>query len=154
MAKNEEPQKVRAQVGALIVNNKDEILIVQNQGYPVDLWDFVKGGIHEGEDLLTALKREIKEELGPAFEYEIVGISGWKYVYTWPKEMQIEKQLLGAARISFWVKHLKGDITIDSEELLNYKWVPLKDLENFLTAGSWVKNDAKQIIFDWENSKQ
>lgn len=47
--------------GGIVVNKKKQIVLVRNlKGY----WGFPKGHIEEGEDELTAAKREIYEESG------------------------------------------------------------------------------------------
>jgi len=48
--------------GGIVLNARDEIALVQN-GFSA-FWGFPKGHIDEGEDALTAAKREIAEETG------------------------------------------------------------------------------------------
>jgi bis(5'-nucleosidyl)-tetraphosphatase len=47
--------------GGIVRNSKGEIAVVLHDG---DFWGFPKGHIDEGEDALTAAKREIAEEIG------------------------------------------------------------------------------------------
>ena len=47
-------------VKALIINSKDEILM----GYSHKVYQFPGGHVENGEDMLLALQREIKEETG------------------------------------------------------------------------------------------
>ncbi len=58
--------------GAVIVNDKNEVLLVKQYRYPIKDFqiNIPGGGIDEGEDVESALKREIKEETG--LEIEIV----------------------------------------------------------------------------------
>lgn len=49
-------------VGAVIISPSNKVLmLLRNEQSPV--WAFPGGGVDEGEDLVTALKREILEEL-------------------------------------------------------------------------------------------
>jgi 8-oxo-dGTP diphosphatase len=56
----EDPKHVVA-VTALITNNADEVLL---QLSPRRGWEFPGGRVEEGEDLIQALIREVKEETG------------------------------------------------------------------------------------------
>lgn len=58
--------------GAVIINNKDEVLLVKQYRYPIKDFqiNIPGGGIDIGEDDESALKREIKEETG--LEIEII----------------------------------------------------------------------------------
>jgi len=51
----------RVSVKALIINDEGKILVVNERGTG---WDLPGGGLDWGEDTLTALKRELREELG------------------------------------------------------------------------------------------
>ena len=51
----------RLSVKALIVDEQDRFLVAKE---PDGKWDLPGGGLEYGEDLKTALEREIKEELG------------------------------------------------------------------------------------------
>lgn len=51
----------RVSVKALITNEADEILVVNERGTG---WDLPGGGLDWGEDAISALQRELREELG------------------------------------------------------------------------------------------
>ena len=154
MAKNKEPQKYRAGVGALILNNKMEILMVQNQSFKDDEWDFVKGGMHMGETELDTLKREISEELGSDFKFEIIRRSSWNVIYEWPLEKQIEKGFRGQARVSYWLMYRGGNIKIDRKELRTYKWVPINNYEGFLKESGWTIDQYAPLVDDLNRIKK
>jgi 8-oxo-dGTP diphosphatase len=48
-------------VGALVKNNHDKFLLVKTERRG---WELPGGQVEEGEDILTALKREVEEESG------------------------------------------------------------------------------------------
>ena len=61
--------KTRKAVGAIIVNKKNDVLLAHkvkimdgNNPKTISEWDFIKGGMKEGEDTNVALKRELLEE--------------------------------------------------------------------------------------------
>ena len=58
--KEEDITEVVTRVKALLINDKDEVLL----GYAHDLYQFIGGHVEDNEDLNIALKREIKEETG------------------------------------------------------------------------------------------
>lgn len=47
--------------GGVVINGRGQVLVVNQRGTS---WSLPKGGIQEGEDALTAAKREIYEETG------------------------------------------------------------------------------------------
>ena len=59
---NETDYKIIDSAGGIVVNNKNQVVLVLMKD--VDAWDFPKGGIEKGEDIIDAAKREIYEEAG------------------------------------------------------------------------------------------
>lgn len=53
--------KHRLTAGALIRNQKNDVLLIKN---PTRGWELPGGHVEEGESIMEALKREIKEETG------------------------------------------------------------------------------------------
>lgn len=121
-------QVYRASIGALIFNDKDELLLISTLHH-IEEWDFVKGGMDLGEDELDTLKREMGEEVGSEFKYEIVDRSHWYLIYTWTPEKQKVKGVRGQARISYWVKYLGGEFKLQADEVKDYKWVHINDCQ-------------------------
>ncbi len=63
----------RISLKAYIENDKGEVLVTKEHGR--DRFDMPGGGLEFGEDIKTALSRELKEETGydGDFEYEVIG---------------------------------------------------------------------------------
>lgn len=132
-------QVYRASVAAIIVNDEAKILMSQSVHFRVDEWDFIKGGMNHGEELEDTLDREIDEEIGKAFQYEIIKKSALQIVYDWAKEHQERRGMRGQARISFWVKHIDGELEIDSDELREVKWVDISEFEQLLRQSDFTE---------------
>ncbi|XP_041023174.1 nudix hydrolase 2-like [Juglans microcarpa x Juglans regia] len=62
----------RVSIGAFIMNDKKEVLVVQekNGAFPgTEVWKFPKGAVDEGEDIFATAVREVKEETGVDSEF-------------------------------------------------------------------------------------
>ena len=64
----------RLSIKGIILNNAGEILFVKESGR--DWWDLPGGGMDHGEDMKTAIAREMKEEVNLTgdFSYKIVHV--------------------------------------------------------------------------------
>ena len=145
---NLESQKYRASVAGMILKGFKEILMVQNTSFSKDEWDFPKGGMNLEEEEEETLKREIEEELGLELKYSVIRKSSCSIIYTWPKEKQIIEGMRGQARVSFWLNYESGEINSDTEEITNFKWVPINDLEKVLKQSNWPETIIKTLLFD------
>lgn len=57
-------------VGGMVVNDKDELLVVQEKFAAFTQWKLPGGYVDPGEDLWTAAVREVKEETGVDTEFD------------------------------------------------------------------------------------
>ena len=140
----------RASIGAIIVNEKKQFLFGRLVGKPEGKFDFIKGGMHEGELRIETLKREIEEELGSKVEYEILAPSNWFLVYEWPPEYRRAHGFMGQARASFWVLYKNGEIVFDKEELVEIKWVDEKDVYSVLRGNDSPEFVCETFLREWE----
>ena len=53
---------LRLGVGAIVLNNKNRVFVGKRKDNPVNKWQMPQGGVNEGEKLIDAMKRELKEE--------------------------------------------------------------------------------------------
>jgi len=150
MKPGEVPQAYRASVAAIIVNKNKEFFLVQQPGFKSDEWDFVKGGMIQGEDEEDTLKREVEEELGGDFKYKTLRESVWKIIYPWPLEHQLKKGFRGQARVSFWILYKEGDIKVEEKELTATKWFKSEDIERVLVESGAKAQEVKIFLEDWK----
>ena len=54
---------LRIGVGAIVLSKKNQVFVGKRKDNPVDKWQMPQGGVNEGEDLTSAMKRELNEEL-------------------------------------------------------------------------------------------
>ena len=52
----------RIGVGIIVLNNKNQVFVGKRKDNPGNNWQMPQGGIDEGEDFISAMKRELMEE--------------------------------------------------------------------------------------------
>jgi len=142
----------RKGVSAIILNNKNEILIVNLQSFEEKYFAIPGGGLDKGETLKQAVFREISEELG--IEEESL-----KLVSKSKKPLRIKFKVIklnrdgreykGSERHFFGLKFLgkDTDIAIDENEVRMYKWVSLEKLKGYLLFDNQLQ-ETKDMIFE------
>lgn len=103
-------------VAGLIVNEKNEILLIKN---PWRGWEYPGGMVEPSESLQEALIREVKEETG--VDVEITGFIGIC--------KNVERDVVN---IDFVCRYVGGDLTT-SNESTEVKWVPASDTLEMVT---------------------
>ena len=53
---------LRTGVGIIVLNNQNKIFVGKRKDNPGDKWQMPQGGVNEGEDYITAMRRELFEE--------------------------------------------------------------------------------------------
>ena len=56
---NQKKLPLRIGVGAVVLNNKNKVFVGKRADNPVDKWQMPQGGVDKGENLITAMKREL-----------------------------------------------------------------------------------------------
>jgi 8-oxo-dGTP pyrophosphatase MutT (NUDIX family) len=111
--------KASPRVRAIVVNEKDEILLVRNW-YGRQLWTLPGGGVKFREDPAEAARRELKEELGLDLPKESLKPLG-----------SIEKYSKGTPfAATIFSTYLPSGATIYRHplELIDYRWVEPRKL--------------------------
>ena len=129
---------LRIGVGAIVLNNKNQVFVGKRKDNPVDKWQMPQGGVNEGEDLTSAMKRELNEETGIQNIKILNEIDGW-FEYELPNYLlgKIWRgKFRGQKQKWFIVKFLGNDEEInlekDKPEFIEWKWLDIENLPNVI----------------------
>ena len=119
------------QVVAAVIMGLDGKMLITQRGKGMQfsgMWEFPGGKVDEGEDLVTALKREIMEELSVNIDVDRK-VLGWAYTYPF-------------AAINFFAFSAKiRDGELKLTEHMDFKWVEIKDLSGY----DWTPADVALV---------
>ena len=123
---------MRIGVGIIVLNKNNQVFVGKRKDNPGDKWQMPQGGVDEGEDYITAMKRELIEEtsiknikiikeIEKIYEYELpenlVGII-WKGKFRGQKQKWFITRFLGEdSEINLNTKH---------PEFIDWKWIEPK----------------------------
>ncbi len=141
---------MRNGVGVIIFNKNKKIFVGKRKDNPVDKWQMPQGGVDEGEDYFSAMKRELKEEtsiinvkilkeLEGFFEYELpenlIGII-WKGQFRGQKQKWFIAEYLGA----------DSEINLNTKnpEFIEWKWISPDELPNVIV--DFKKNMYNKLL--------
>ena len=125
---------MRTGVGIIVLNLNNQVFVGKRKDNPNDKWQMPQGGVDEGEDYITAMRRELLEEtsiqnieiikeIEKIYQYELpenlVGII-WKGKYRGQKQKWFITRFLGEEKeINLNTKHA---------EFIDWKWIEPKFL--------------------------
>ena len=128
----EQKLPLRTGVGIIVLNKQNKIFVGKRKDNPGDKWQMPQGGVDEGEDYITAMRRELLEEtsiqnievikeIKKIYQYELpanlVGII-WKGKYRGQKQKWFITRFLGEEKeINLNTKH---------PEFIDWKWIEPK----------------------------
>ena len=129
---------LRIGVGAIVLNKKNQVFVGKRKDNPVDKWQMPQGGVNEGEDLTSAMKRELNEETGIQNIKILNEIDGW-FEYELPNNLlgKIWRgKFRGQKQKWFIVKFLGNDEEINLEkykpEFIEWKWLDIENLPSVI----------------------
>tara|TARA_B100002052_G_scaffold281245_1_gene290104 strand:+ start:213 stop:683 length:471 start_codon:yes stop_codon:yes gene_type:complete len=129
---------LRIGVGAIVLNKKNQVFVGKRKDNPVDKWQMPQGGVNDGEDLTSAMKRELNEETGIQNIKILNEIDGW-FEYELPNYLlgKIWRgKFRGQKQKWFIVKFLGNDEEInlekDKPEFIEWKWLDIENLPNVI----------------------
>ena len=126
---NTQKLPMRNGVGVIILNKFNKVFVGKRKDNPTNKWQMPQGGVNDGEDYITAMKRELFEEtsiknikvlkeIEGFFEYELpknlIGII-WKGKFRGQKQKWYIVKFLGNdEEINLNTKH---------PEFIEWKWI-------------------------------
>ena len=129
---------LRIGVGAIVLNEKNQVFVGKRKDNPVDKWQMPQGGVNEGEDLTSAMKRELNEETGIQNIKILNEIDGW-FEYELPNYLMGKiwrGKFRGQKQKWFIVKFLGNDeeinLEIDKPEFIEWQWLDIENLPNVI----------------------
>ena len=129
---------LRLGVGAIVLNEKNQVFVGKRKDYPIDKWQMPQGGVNAGENLVDAMKRELHEETGIQNIKILNEIDGW-FEYELPNHLlgKIWKgKYRGQKQKWFVVKFLGNDreinLEVDKPEFIEWQWLDVENLPNVI----------------------
>ncbi len=134
----------RANVGIIVSNHKKQVFWGHRIGHDLKTgWQFPQGGIHEGEEVVDAMYRELHEEVGlERSDVQILGhLPDWlTYEFGTVKQTASGDKYIGQKQRWFLLRLLSVDAKIclnhghqqefDAWEWVDY-WYPLEHVVSF-----------------------
>lgn len=128
----------RPGVGAMLINAQKQVFVARRIDNTAEAWQMPQGGIDAGEDPLTAIFRELKEEIGTD-QAEILAESADWYCYDLPPELagKIWGGKYRGQRQKWYLLRFNGqdrDINIATEdpEFLEWRWAEAATLPGLI----------------------
>ena len=143
---------LRIGVGAIVLNSENKIFVGKRADNPIDKWQMPQGGVDKGENFISAMKRELKEEtsiqnieilkqIDQWFEYELpknlLGII-WKGKFRGQKQKWFVVRFIGnESEINLKTKH---------PEFIEWKWIEVDDLTKVIV--DFKKDVYKKLVLE------
>lgn len=128
--------RFRPNVAAILRRGDGDVLVGERVGL-VNAWQFPQGGVDEGESLLLALERELREEIGvPPQKYEVRASRGG-YRYSFPHGVKMGRWT--GQEQTYFLCDYKGT-GAEEEFRLDCEHPEFSQLQ-------WVKPEAFQLVW-------
>jgi len=141
----------RKGVSALIINKKQEFLLVNLESFELHFFAVPGGGLENNESLEDAAYREIEEELGISKKsLEFIGQckEPLQFKFKTIKLNRDGKEYEGSERYFFGFSFTGNDneIKLQESEVRAYKWVPFNDLKDYLLFDNQLEETSEKLL--------
>ena len=136
MKQNELP--LRLGVGIIVLNKENKVFVGKRRDNPTNKWQMPQGGVDRGENLVNAMKRELKEETSIRSIEILKELEGWT-------EYELPDYLLGKIwrgkyrgqkQKWFIVRFLGRDEEINLKtthpEFIEWQWLDIENLPSVI----------------------
>ena len=120
---------MRLGVGVIILNKDNKVFVGRRIDNPNDKWQMPQGGVDEGEDYLSAMKRELCEETSIKSIKVIKEIEGF-YQYELPRNLVgiIWKGKFRGQKQKWFISRFIGEeseinLQTKKPEFIEWKWI-------------------------------
>lgn len=142
---------IRKGVSAIILNKKDELLLVNLESFETKYFAVLGGGVEGGETLEDAVYREIEEEVGITKEFlQKVGQSKNSLIFKFktPKINKEGKEYHGSERYFFGFYFTGDDTKLCPREgeVRTCKWVSFDNLKDFLLFDNQLGETVEKVL--------
>ena len=149
---NDTKLPMRSGVGIILLNNENQVFVGKRKDNPGDKWQMPQGGVENGEDFVTAMRRELYEEtniknikilkeIKQMYEYELpknlIGII-WKGKFRGQKQKWFIAKFIGNEN--------EIDLNKEQPEFIEWKWLDIEDLPTVIV--DFKKHIYKKLVIE------
>ena len=136
MKQNELP--LRLGVGIIVLNKENKVFVGKRRDNPINKWQMPQGGVDRGENLVNAMKRELKEETSIRSIEILKELEGWtKYELPdyllgkiWRGKYRGQKQKWFIVR--FLGKDEEINLKTTHPEFIEWQWLDIENLPSVI----------------------
>ncbi|MED1203511.1 NUDIX hydrolase [Heyndrickxia acidicola] len=130
-------------VSVTVVQENEVLMIKENKPSAINKWNFPSGRIEQGEDILNAACREVKEETG--YDVKILETTG---VYNFISSSNHQVILF-----HFIAEIQGGFLKLEEDEIIDSKWISLSEIQNMKNEELRDSKVIRQIVEAMINKK-
>ena len=138
---------LRIGVGIVVLNKDNNVFVAKRKDNPIDKWQMPQGGVDQGENLLSAMYRELLEETNISSIKVIKELEYWLQ-YELPKNLLgiIWKGKYRGQKQKWFIVRFTGNnseinLNTKNPEFIEWKWIDCNELPNVIV-------DFKKHIYE------